>query len=169
MKKFFLSLMSAFVLCGFMAHDTEAKNLTITHLKISNVTYTGQSIHHMPRVYNQNGERISRRYYSVIFDGDTLNAGVVNVHVTPRNGAMGSASGSYVIRRRSIRQCEINGLRTFKSGESFDYHQLQISYRGMDVSYRVSGYKNTIGRHYLTIYGLGNFKGKVKRRYKIVA
>lgn len=168
MRKLVLSVLAFIVMSGLFTKNVAAREITIDHLKIKNVTYTGSSIRNMPKVYDEDGHRVSRRYYSVIFSGDTTNCGEVDVSVTGRNGAEGEASGSYKIRRRNIRQCKISKLGTYKANDGFDYSRLKVSYRGNDVSYRVSGYSNTVGKHVLIIYGLGNFTGKVKRSYRII-
>lgn len=170
MVKKMLAFMTAICLCFTAAVQTYAKSYSIAYLKIKNVTYTGRAIRNMPKVYDDSGKRISNRYFSVIYDGDTTNAGVVEVSVHGTGKYDGYATGSYVIRKRSIKQCKVRGLKSYDEDQGFTNQDLAITYRGRDVSYRLYyDYSSKPGTHILKIKGLGNFTGTLIKKYRIYA
>ncbi|MDD6423637.1 MAG: hypothetical protein PUF83_11380 [Intestinibaculum porci] len=170
MVKKMLALMTVICLSFGAVVQTYAKSYSIAYLKIKNVTYTGSAIRNMPKVYNEKGKRVPSRYFSVIYDGDTTNAGVVEVSVHGTGKYDGYATGSYVIRKRSIKQCKVRGLKSYDANQGFTNQDLAITYRGQDVSYRLYyDYSAKPGTHTLKIKGLGNFTGTLIKKYRIYA
>lgn len=145
-----------------------AKSYEITSLSLKNVTYTGRSIRNVPRVYASDGRRVSSKNYTIIYDGDTTNAGRVYVTVTGIGKYHGEAEGSYLIKRRSIKQCKVRGLKSYNESQGFIYQNLEVTYRGYDASYRLYyDYSSKVGTHVVKIKGLGNFTGTLTKKYKI--
>jgi hypothetical protein len=168
MKSFVIGLLCCASLLLPQVNSVNAQSYDIDHISIRNVTYTGASIRNTPKVYNAQGKRVSSRYFSVIYDGNTVDAGEVLVIVKGRGKYQGTAYGSYRIKPRSIKQCKITGIRSYGYTGKFKYQNVNVSYKGRDVSYRlVYDYSTDVGRHRLKIKGLGNFKGTVTRSYRI--
>lgn len=168
MKSFVIGLLCCACVLSLHVKGIKAEGYDIDHIKIRNVTYTGRSIRNMPKVYSSSGKRVPSRSFSVIYDGNTVDAGAVSVTVQGRGKYKGTAEGSYRIKPRSIKQCKITGIRSYAYTGSFKYQNVNVSYKGNDVSYRlVYDYSSSVGRHRIKIKGLGNFTGTATRSYRI--
>lgn len=139
-------------------------------VKVKNRTYSGKAVKQPVTVYNPFGKKIPAGKYSVAYSGDLTNVGKVTVTVKGRSGYSGTIKKKYSILPKDASKATVSRIGTRKYTGKKIVPGPVVKVDGVKLvknkDYKLSAVNNG-EKGVLTIKFQGNYKGTVKKSFKI--
>ncbi|GAB6393780.1 MAG: Ig-like domain-containing protein [Bacteroidales bacterium] len=132
-------------------------------------TYTGDSLTPAVTVTDGTATLVAGTDYTISY-ADNLNAGTATVTITGKGNYGGTATGTFVIDRLALRSSWVLLIPDQPYTGSAVKPPVTVIGLAQDVDYTVSWSDNVdAGMATVTISGVGNYTGEVRRSFRIIA